>query len=81
VAIVAQDCEYLEECSRTIFARFQYESLRDFWTNIFCTGQKQEQCVRKQLFKANEEAPDTLLPNGKHWDPLETIIMPRPTGD
>jgi hypothetical protein len=74
-------CEYWEECSRTIFANFQYKSLRAFWANIFCSGPKQEQCARKLLFKAGEEASDTLLPNGQNWDPIETIIMPRPTDD
>jgi hypothetical protein len=48
---------------------------------MFCSGPKQEQCARKLLFKAGEEAPDKLLPNGQNWDSLETIIMPSPTGD
>jgi len=75
------DCEYWEECSRTLFARFQYESLQAFWANIFCSGPKQEQCARKLLLRAGEEAPGNLLPNGKNWDILETVIMPRPKGD
>jgi hypothetical protein len=74
-------CEFWEECSCTLFEKFQYESLRAFWANIFCSGLKQEQCARKLLLRAGEEAPDKLLPNGKNWDILETVIMPRPKVD
>jgi len=75
------DCEYLERCSRSIFARFQYEGIKDFWTNLFCRSQKQAQCARKSLIKAGEPVPDALLPSGKRWDPLDTVILPRPDGD
>ena len=64
-----------------MFAKLQYEGIRDFWTDLFCKSQKQEQCARKTLIKAGKPVPDALLPSGKRWDPLETIIMPRRKGD
>ena len=80
-AVKAAGCEYWEECSRTLFAKLQYDSLRAFWINIFCSGPKREQCARKLLLREGKQVSDTLLPNGKRTDPLETLIMPRPKGD
>jgi hypothetical protein len=79
--VKAVDCEYWEECSRTLFVKLGYDSLRAFWTNIFCSGPKQDLCVRKLLLREGKQVPDTLLPNGKSTDPLETVIIPGPEGD
>ena len=79
--VKAVSCEYWEECSRTLFERLQYDSLRSFWTNLFCSGPKREECARKLLFGEGKQVADTLLPNGKSTDPLETVILPKPEGD
>jgi hypothetical protein len=80
-AVKAVDCEYWGECSRVLFAKLQYEPLRTFWAKLFCSGPKRDVCARKLLLSEGKEAPDTLLPNGRSTDPLETVIIPRPRGD
>lgn len=69
------DCEYLEECP--IFERFQNEGVKRFWIDLYCKTEKQEQCARKPLIRAGKPVPDTLLPSGKRWSPLDTVILPR----
>jgi hypothetical protein len=58
------DCEYLAACP--IFAHFRAEGIRNFWIQLYCKGQKQENCARKQLKAADQEVPRTLLPSGEH---------------
>jgi hypothetical protein len=80
-AVKAAGCEYWEECFRTLFATLQYDSLRAFWTNLFCSGPKREQCARKLLLREGKQVPNTLLPNGKGADPQETVTVFQPQGD
>lgn len=63
------ECEFLEKCP--IFAKFELEGLKNFWIAFYCKGDKQVECERKRLRKANKEVPITLLPNGTHLDSLK----------
>jgi hypothetical protein len=75
VAIMAQDCEYLEECSRAVFSQLLSENAKEFWIRTCCKSPKQDNCARRALKKAGEPVPTTLLPNGKYVDILDTIVM------
>jgi hypothetical protein len=69
------DCEYLEECSKSVFSQLLSKSAQEFWIRTCCRTVKQEDCARKALKKANEPVSKTLLPNGKYLDILDTIII------
>ena len=69
------DCEYLEECSKSVFSQLLSHNAKEFWIRTCCKTPKQEDCVRKTRKKAGEPAPKNLLPNGKYLDILDTIVM------
>ena len=72
---MAQGCEYLEECSKSVFSQLLSETAKQFWIRTCCKSPKQDDCVRKALKKAGEPVPTTLLPNGKYLDVLDTIVI------
>ena len=69
------DCEYLGECSSTLFRELLSENAKSFWIRTCCTTEKQEHCARRILKQEGKEAPETLLPNGKYLDILDTIVL------
>jgi hypothetical protein len=67
------DCEHLKWCP--IFASFTTKGAKDFWQGLYCKSPRQVECARRMLMKAGKEVPDTLMPNGKFLDPLDTVIL------
>ena len=72
---MAQDCEYLEGCSKSVFSQLLSENAKEFWIRTCCQSPKQDDCARKALKEAGEPVPTTLLPNGKYLDILYTIVI------
>jgi hypothetical protein len=69
------DCEHIATCP--IHARYEPQGTQNYWIRLFCKGPKQEECAAIPLLEAGEQVPDTLMPNGRHFDPLDTFIVPR----
>ena len=71
-----RDCEHLRKCP--IFNRFKLEGIRNFWVGLYCQGDRQSRCYRKELKAAGKYVPESMLPNGEF---LSTGILSLGSGN
>jgi hypothetical protein len=69
------DCEHMDKCP--IYMRYELQGTQNYWIRLYCKGPKQEECAAIPRLVAGQKVPDTLMPNGRRFDPLDTFIMPR----
>jgi hypothetical protein len=58
---MSENCKYLEHCP--IWENLA-DNLKFVWIKIYCQGDKQSECKRKEIVDAGDKPPSELLPDG-----------------